>query len=385
MNEFKRVQAAGTDINNELLKIWVARYLPNLEAISKHARPHVEQRLRRTISDESRNITATKLDQHLASDCVLAATDTQQLLVTAGIKADTWEIQSLSVQIHSIYEALINRYRESFVFSPIIEYLHLIDIEGSRLAAAARVIPKFENLLLIIAPMLRELEAIYFSSLNQHLVGFMTTQLHLTQQRIISHLSSEELIWLTPYLKLLNELICMPWKHICSATSVSHNVETIALVKRMMPKVSSIATLTYQKALQTFPNHTSYQGRIQSQSVQHSSLRDLSMFQAYIWLSVLEDSSSVIEKKLLPICLQVFPLTGVRWELVTFAIGTIIDIIQEQLSPTEQELFKAHAEYIKALFFNAQPKMRQVHLLKEQLKRNKTFSNVSYTWRPVEQ
>ena len=385
MYEFKRGQAAGTDTNNELLKIWVARYLPNLGAISSPVRYHVEQRLRVAISEDSRRATVEKLDQHLASDCVLAKVDTQQLLVETGVKIDTWELQNLSIKIYSIYEALINGYGESFVFSPIVEYLHTLDSEVGQLEAATLVIPRFESLLHVIAPMLRELKAVYFSSVNQHLIGFMTTHIHFTRQRLLNHLSTDEVIWLAPYLQLLDELICMPWQHICSVTAtVGHRPEIIALVKRMMPKVSSISALTYQKALQTFPSHTSYQGRIQSAQVQRSSLRDLSMFQAYIWLSILENSSSVIEKKLLPICLQVFPLTRINWELVIFAIETITDIIQEQLTPAEEELFISHADRIKSLFVNTQPKQSQVSLLKDQLKQNQSLTNVSYTWRSVE-
>lgn len=386
MYEFKRGQAAGTDTNNELLKIWVARYLPNLGAISSPVRYHVEQRLRLAIAENSRRSTTEKLDQHLASDCVLARVDTQQLLVEAGINVDAWELQNLSFQIHSIYEALINGYRESFIFSPIVEYLHTIDAEASQLEAAELIILRFESLLHVISPMLRELKAVYFSSVNQHLIGFMTTHIHFTRQRLLSHLSTDEIIWLAPYLQLLDELICMPWQHICSVTAAAgHRPEAIALVKRMMPKVSSISALTYQKALQTFPTHTSYQGRIQSAPVQQSSLRDLSMFQAYIWLSILENSSSVIEKKLLPICLQVFPLTRVNWELVIFAITTITDIIQEQLTSVEEKLFATHADQIKALFVNAQPKPSKITLLKESLKQNSSLSNVSYTWRPIDQ
>jgi hypothetical protein len=381
MHEFKQGQAAGTDPNNELLKIWVARYLPDLGAISRHVRYHVEQRLRHAISDVARKATAHKIDNHLVSTVAIAQSDTQTLLSAADIRIDSWELQNLSVQIYKIYQTLIAYYADSFIFSPTVDYLHTIDSEVNRLEAAALVIPKFESLLRIITPMLRELKALYFSSINQHLIGFMTTHMHFTQQRILNYLSVEETIWLAPYLQLLDELICMPWQHICSvATTVDYRPDAIALVKRMMPKVNTISALTYNKALQTFPTHISCQGRIQSTLVHRSSLRDLSMFQAYIWLCVLENSSLIIERKLLPICLQVFPLTNVNWELVTFAIETITDAIQEQLTPAEQELFSVHADNIKTLFLNAKLKNSQVSLLKAQLQQENSVNNVSYTW-----
>lgn len=365
MYGFKRVQARGVSADNELLKIWVARYLPDLGVISPHVRKHVEQRLKSAISDASRTATAKKLDHYLASDCTLAVASTQQLMRDIGIKIDTWQLQSLSVQIYSIYEALVSGYQESFIFSPVVDYLHTIEFEASQLEAATLVIPKFESLLLSITPMLRELKATYFSSINQHLVGFMTTIVHFAQQHILSHLSTDEIVWLKPYLQLLDELLCMPWQRIYTvAAAVKYPTDTVDLVKRMLPKVNSISSLTYQRLLQKFPNHISCQGRLQSLPVQHSSLRDLSMFQAYIWLSVLENSSSIIEKNLLPLCLQVFPLTKVEWELVTFAVGDITDNIQDQLTPAEQAIFGIHAEKVNALFLDSQPEPNRAFRLK---------------------
>ncbi|NEQ53205.1 MAG: hypothetical protein F6K11_24225, partial [Leptolyngbya sp. SIO3F4] len=321
------------------------------------------------------------IDKRLVSDCAIATVDTQTLLSATDIRIDSWELQNLSVQIYKIYKTLISCYAESFVFSPIVQYLYTIDSEESQLEVAALVIPKFESLLRSVTPMLRELKAIYFSSINQHLVGFMTTHIYFTRYRILNHLTVEETIWLSPYLQLLDELICMPWQHICSvATTINKQADAIALVKRMMPKVNSISALTYQKALQRFPNHISSQGRIQSTPVQYSSLRDLSMFQAYIWLCVLENSSSMIERNLLPICVQVFPLTKVSWELVTFAIQTITNIIQEQLTSTENKLFSVHADKIQTLFINAEPKKHVPSLMERQLQQDNFFNNTSDNW-----
>lgn len=389
MHDFKRVQSAGADVNSELLKIWIARYLPNLGAMSSGVRYHTENRLRVAIADPSRVATTQKLKRHLASDCAQAAMDTYKVLLATGNHVDAWQLKSLSTRIYDLYATLLECYAESFVFSPVIDYLHTIDIETERLNVAGLVIPKFENLLLTLSPILRELKAVYFSSINRHLLGFMTTQIHFTRQHILNHLSLDENIWINPYLQLLDELICIPWQHICSVVAATQDhSEVVTLAKKMLPKMSAISALTYQKALQTYPDHTSCQGRIQSAAVQRSSLRDLSMFQAYIWLSVLEGNVVAIERKLLPICLQVFPLTNVSWDLVTFAIQTIIETVDEQLDASEKQIFEPQAETIKNLFLQAAPQPGQVvqpgqiTLLKEQLKQNKLANtgSVSYTW-----
>lgn len=383
MYDFNQGQAAGADANNELLKIWIARYLPDLGAISSYVRRHAENRLRLAISDSSRVATTRKLRQHLASDCAHAATDTHQLLLATGNHIDTWQLKNLSTYIQTLYVTLIDCYEQSFIFSPTLEYLHTIDCETERLTAAGLVIPKFENLLLTIGPILRELKAVYFSSINRHLLGFMTTQIHFTCQHIISHLDLDERLWLAPYLNLLDELICIPWQHICSVvTAIDGREETVALVKKMLPQMSAISALTYQKALQTYPNHRSSQGRIQSTGVQRSSLRDLSMFQAYIWLCILEGDVSIIEKRLLPICLQVFPITKVNWELVIFAIQTILETTQLQLNTSERELFDPQAETIQNLFWQATPEGEQIMRLQgpPPQARLTRADNISYTW-----
>ena len=374
-------QPESTDANHELLKIWVARYLPELGKISGPARKHVEQRLRLAMTDTSRQATTQQIRDHLIADCAAAAADTQKLLLRVGLPPEMCEMQELYAKIHSLYEALIDCYEQSFIFAPVVEYLHSIEEDSCRLEAAAQVIPPFEGLMLTMGPMLRELKAVYFSSTNLHMVGFMTTHMHFTQRYILTHLDPYECLWLAPYLRLLDELMCMPWQRICSMVStITERPDAIALVKRMIPKVNIISALVYNKALTVYPNHNSCQGRIQSTAVQRSSLRDLNMFQAYIWLSFLEDSTVMIEKQLLPICIQVFRLTNVNGELVTFAIQSIIEAIQSQLSPSEQALFHASSHGIERLFIDAYSKVSQVDLLRKQIQATQYLDSVSYTW-----
>ncbi len=383
MHKLKKVQSAGTDVDNELLKIWIARYLPDLGSISSHVRRHVEQRLRSSIADDARLATSQTISNRLKLDCALATVDTSQLLSrTEALSQDAWELQKLSIKIEQIYRALIDGYAKSFIFSPVVEYIHVLESDTGKLEAAALVIPRFENLILTVGPLIRELKAIYFSSINRHMIGFMTTQMHLTRKRILSHLTPYECTWLVPYLQVLDELICMPWQRICSvAVSKTDITKSIALVKKMMPRVNSISAFTYQQAISVFPHHISCQGRLQSAAVQSSSLRDLNMFQAYIWLCILEDSVSVIEKQLLPLCIQVFSLTNIQWSLASFGVQTIIERIYQQLTPTEQILFTKHGDIIKQLFLNAEHEPNQVALL-TQLQNSSSKEAATYIWRP---
>lgn len=260
MYELNPFQPVSTDANHELLKIWVARYLPELGKISGPVRKYVEQRLRLAMTNTSRQATAQRIRNHLVSDSAAAAADTQKLLLRVGLPPEMWEMQELYAKVYKLYEALIDCYEQSFIFAPVVEYLHRIEEDSCRLEAAAQVILPFEGLMLTMGPMLRELKAVYFSSTNRHMVGFMTTQMHFTQQYILTHLDPYECLWLAPYLRLLDELMCMPWQRICSMVStITERSDAIALVKRMIPKVNMISALVYNKALTAYPNHNSCQ------------------------------------------------------------------------------------------------------------------------------
>ena len=304
------------------MKIWVARYLPEINSISTSVRSHIEQRLRVSITDEARQATHRQLSKQLASDCAHAAIDTQKLLSAMGLSIGVWELQELSLKIHKIYTALLDCYAQVCIFSPVLDHLHTIETESDRLEATGSVIPRFESLMLKLVPLLQELKIAHFSSENRHLRGFITTQIHFTRQHILSHLTPDTSFWLAPYLRLLDEVICMPWHHIVSMASTNTATpDSIALVRKMMPKVNEITALTYKKALQTYPEHISCQGRIQSNEVYQSSIRDLNMLQAYIWLCIVGDDISIIEHQLIPLCLQVFPLTMFEdrdWSRVIF-------------------------------------------------------------------
>jgi hypothetical protein len=127
------------------------------------------------------------------------------------------------------------------------------------------------------------------------------------------------------------------------------------MVQKLLPKSQAIARVVYQKALLKFPSHTSRQGQIQGQRAQASCLRDFGMFQAYIWLCVLEDSLSVVKEELLPLCLLVFPTAKVQWVFVECAVSWIVEEIQSFLDEEQLKLFSPYADRIQQLFITANP------------------------------
>ena len=352
----KLVQPTQAETDSELLKLWLIRYLPNLGMISAPVRKHVEQRLRLAVADDARQTTQHKILKSLPAACARATTEAQQFLSVSGIAYDIWEVRDLTIQIHKIYETLLSCYAESFVFAPMLDCLGTIDSDQGRMDAAARILPDFNQLIWKIEPLLRELKVLYRFSSNRQMVGFMTTQLHFTQRHIIRQFDPYERLWLTSYFQMVEELICMPWRRICTSTLLkTSRLGSIALAKKMLPRTQAIAESVYRRALCDYPHHVSRQGRIQTEAVRTSSIRDINMFQAYLWLCLLENSLSVIENELLPLCLIVFPSTNVQWQLVTQGVENLMVTIQAQLSASEKTLFDKYAQPIQQLFVNANP------------------------------
>ena len=78
--------------------------------------------------------------------------------------------------------------------------------------------------------------------------------------------------------------------------------------------------------------------------------------------------------------MQVFSLANVDWQLANFGIKTINEIIRQQLTPEEQNLFQKQAATVESLFLNANPKSNQVDLLKQQLQHSR--NSISFTFKP---
>ena len=342
--------------NPQLLGIWAARYIPDLSIIPLQARNLVSKRLSQIISPVNRQATAEKIRKNLVSDCCFAGMQAQRLCAAAGTLLNMQEATALSVQVQIIYDKLLELYIEEFVFAPVLESLNKCDHPTEKVRASFQILPRFTAMLKEIEPLLAKLQQMYLSSTNHLAIGFLTTQLHLTRHRILERLDSYERLWLNSYFQLVEEQVCMPWQRISEAAANPALPHTKSrMVQKVLPLSQTIGKAVYEKAAQAYPHHISRQGRIQCVGVEKSSIRDMSMFQAYIWLCVLEDSLSAISGELLPLCILVFPSADVDWKLVENGIGWLLEAMANEMSPQEQEILAKYGDPIKQLFAKAQP------------------------------
>jgi hypothetical protein len=74
------------------------------------------------------------------------------------------------------------------------------------------------------------------------------------------------------------------------------------------------------------------------------------MFQAYLWLCVLEGRMAAIEEELYPLSAMVYPSVNVTWELVEQMLRLLVDEIVMQVSPSQVSLVQPYLSAMQQIF-----------------------------------
>ncbi|NJR66261.1 MAG: hypothetical protein HC772_14535 [Leptolyngbyaceae cyanobacterium CRU_2_3] len=156
---------------------------------------------------------------------------------------------------------------------------------------------------------------------------------------------------LTPYLKFIEEQVCIPWQRLCAAAA-HHPPDspTLMTIEHLLQMSPAIAQSVYDHALQNYPHHHSRRGNLQDPGIATSTLRDLSMFQGYLWLCVLEGDMSAIEQELLPLCAAVFPNIAVKWELVEGMLQLLETEIHLRVNAEQSDRLRPFTKNLRRLF-----------------------------------
>ncbi|HEY9295634.1 MAG TPA: hypothetical protein VIQ31_04530, partial [Phormidium sp.] len=97
-------------------------------------------------------------------------------------------------------------------------------------------------------------------------------------------------------------------------------------------------------------NYSTYTGNLKNPVVKTASIRDVEMFQVYLWVCVLENNISAIQQELFPLCVMVYPTLKVRWELVRQMINLLGKEIDNRLGREQQQLFIPYFQALREMF-----------------------------------
>lgn len=350
----------------QFIQLWAARYIPDLSTlVSEGGNRYTVSDLVEAASPEGRAKTSAKLVQRLIQlKCECAEIKKNALFSYIPNVVDLIEAGRIAEYAARVYEKTLFIYQQqsppnfSLAAIPLTATLDAFsdrcdssrDILMNRVMPALEL-PAIEQLAMALAPALLQLRQQHLSANDPRTVGFLTTQFHFSTKLILNGLTLPEQVLLSPYFKFVEEQVCIPWQRVCNAAAL-HAVDSpaINLVQQLLPASPEIASAVFYKAKKLYSDRHSRRGGLSNRGVKASTMRDLEMFQSYLWLCVLENSMKVMEQELLPLCVMVFPSVDVTWELVRSMLSLLVDEIMERLASPQKRLLLPYTQAMQQMF-----------------------------------
>jgi hypothetical protein len=169
---------------------------------------------------------------------------------------------------------------------------------------------------------------------DPRVIGFVNMQFHYTSLLLLEPLSSIERSLVGAYFKVIDDHLYMPLQR-AYAAAAKHDYDSDALsaVQQLLPNSTQIAKKIFQKIVEIYPNYRSYTGFLSDSVVKTSSIRDVEMFQVYLWVCALEGDISAIQQELFPLCVMLYPTLKVQWELIRQMLHLLGQEIRSSLTP----------------------------------------------------
>lgn len=324
-----------------LLELWADRYIPNWSSLHGEGNFLTVMQLVEVALPTGRAETVAKGRRYLQLYDDTAWRETNSLFSYIPNVVSMSEALSLTLFVRQVYEKILEIYQQQSL--PAIALL----------ISPALELPVVEHLAQELAPVLLELQQQYLLLQNPCAVGFITTPFHLSNQFVLSQLTAPERVLLSPYFKFVEEQVSIPWQRICTAAAQHHlDSPTLTLVEQMLPLSQEIAETVYGQATKLYPAYRSRRGGLSDPTVAVSMIRDLNMFQGYLWLCVLEESMAAVEQELIPLCVKVFPCIDVSWELVRQVLQLLVEELLTRMEPGPRHRLRPYVQAMQQLFFN---------------------------------
>jgi hypothetical protein len=326
-----------------LLNLWAGRYQLDLSSLSVNSTSS-DNSLEQVASPQGRAATAAKMKENILNiNCQMAWIQTKTLYAYIPNILDLNEARLITQFAFRVYRKLLEIYQKQSQTGAK---------SNSEEALSALGMPAIQELAYALEPTLLMFQEQHMASKDWRSLGFMTTQLNFCNKLILKKLQPIEQTLLAPYLRFIEEQVAMPWQRVCiAAAKYEVGGAKLNLVEKMLPIAPEIAQAIYQRLLELLPNHRSRRGTLSNVNVMHSSLRDLNMFQAYLWLCFLEDSITPIEQELLPLCAMVVEGVNIKWEMTQKWCEVLASEILSRFTQEEKELLLPYTQQLEAVFW----------------------------------
>lgn len=354
-------------IKSNLMELWGDRYLPDLSALSSEINCFQLKELIEMSESQGRKQTVEEVNRILNIKCNLAKIKTNILFSYVPNKINLSRDRELAKYVQQVYKVILKIYEKQPPISPS-KLAHIKQKIGENININSKEFEKWvmpELKLPNVTALARELQPSIDQLREQHLlenggrtIGFTSTQFHFTTKFIFNQLKLTEQLLLSPYFKFVEEQVCIPWDKVYQATA-KHGITSpeLKVVQKLLPASNEIAINIHRKASEKNPYHVSRRGKLSVPGVKASSIRDIEMFQAYLWLCVLEGNMTPIKQRLLPLCVIVFPSINVKWELIEQIVPLLVEEFQLRLNLKEMKVLEPYTTAMQQLFSN--PTLKQ--------------------------
>ena len=360
----KTTSFVNTPSVERLVKLWAERYVPDLSTLSSSASCLTSSELLEAASPQGRAKTVAKLQRMVEINCKCAGIQTSVIFSYIPNVVNLTESQGIARVAADAYQKVLEVYQDQslppvlLAVTSRVENANFSSDASSLSALPGLYLSEIKRLAASIEPVLLQLQKQHQSAPDRRTIGFMSTQFHLCSKLVLNRLTLPEQLLLSPYFKFVEEQVCIPWQRVCAAAA-KHNVDSpsLAIVQQLLPASQKIALNVCRRAAQLYPNHRSRRGTLNEPGVRASSLRDIEMFQAYLWLCVLEGNMTAVEQELLPLCLMVFPSIDVAWELVEQLLPLLVSELQTGLLPEQIQVLLPYTRAMQQLFSDLEAKV----------------------------
>lgn len=296
-----------------LSQLWAKKYVQNLVELDNLKKGRVN-----TAKGLLYSLRSSGVNAWLTTESMLAR-EVQRHRIDPTL-IDPWEI---SKDIHDIYKKVLSAYANDVIprrFSVLI---------SSDLGRIRRK----------------------WTKQDPRLIGFVSMQFHHTGQELLEPISLREKILFSEYLKVIDDHLYMPLQRAYEAAA-GHDYDSppLAVVRQLLPVSSKIAKQISQRVIEVYPNYRAKSGLLSNPSIQISSVRDVEMFQVYLWVCVLEGNMAAIQQELFPLCLMLYPTLRVSWELVRLMLHLMGKKIGTLLGQEQATIFRPYFQELWSMF-----------------------------------
>lgn len=302
-----------------LSELWAKKYVRDLQRQDQRlaqlqgssAKADVAQMLRsklRSVSAQAWNKTETLLDQEV-----------QRHQISLDL-IDPWTI---SKDVHRVYEAALTAYAQNL--TP-------------------------QQFSLTASKQLGKIRQVHTAK-DPRVIGFVSMQFHYCGQMLCQVAPREEGGHLQGYFKVVDDLLYMPLHRAYeAAANYDYHHPRLETVRLALPAATHIANRVVDQVIQYCPNYVAYTGPLDHAAVRVSSVRDVEMFQIYLWTCVLEGNIGAIAQELFPLCVMLYPTLRVSWGLVRLMINLLDQALADCVGSANVKHYEPHYQALLTMF-----------------------------------